>query len=238
MYLRESNRVSPEALDTYTTPQSTWSYSPISHSDARLQTLLSLDMQGHTVASEEVTVNPSGTKAVGMFKIDNGIDGYNPMLIWINSTDKSQAFRAIVGMLRLICTNGMVAGHAVYRSREIHRGNIHAKVERVARQASQAVNGEIESHQRRIEVYKNRLIDFKSAEASHCLVRAFDENIISTRQLAGVRREMLTPTHEEYNDGSCYGLYNCFTHVLRGQGSDGIGKTLKLTSLFDKATGN
>ena len=84
----------------------------------------------------------------------------------------------------------------------------------------------------RIEKYKNTIIT--SAQAENLIVKLVDAKAVPARDIYNVVQEFRTPSHEEFNGGSLWTLYNAVTEILKGSDLSKLPfRTMTCQSILD-----
>jgi hypothetical protein len=154
-----------------------------------------------------------------------------------NSFDRSCRISFSLGLVRLVCTNGMVTMEDEYSMTKKHTQQVSVDfIEDAIRNAVDAFdNG------KPLAVY-DRLAarEITQAEGVRVLGGLEKKNLLSTRLREGIESVWIAPTHEEDKERNLYNLMNAVTQHLtrevegeRFEYSDGINR--KVLRTLDKA---
>ena len=154
-----------------------------------------------------------------------------------NSFDRSCRISFSLGMVRLVCTNGMVTMEDEYSMTKKHTQKVSVDfIEEAIQNAVQAFDDG-----KPLQVY-DRLAakDITQAQGVRILGGLEKKNLLSTRLREGVESLWIAPTHEEDKERNLYNLLNAVTQHLtrevegeRFEYSDGINR--KVLRTLDKA---
>ena len=154
-----------------------------------------------------------------------------------NSFDRSCRISFSLGMVRLVCANGMVTMEDEYSMTKKHTQQVSVDfIEDAIQNAVQAFDDG-----KPLQVY-DRLAakDITQAQGVRILGGLEKKNLLSTRLREGVESLWIAPTHEEDKERNLYNLLNAVTQHLtrevedeRFEYSDGINR--KVLRTLDKA---
>ena len=154
-----------------------------------------------------------------------------------NSFDRSCRISFSLGMVRLVCANGMVTMEDEYSMTKKHTQKVSVDfIEDAIQNAVQAFDDG-----KPLQVY-DRLAakDITQAQGVRILGGLEKKNLLSTRLREGVESLWIAPTHEEDKERNLYNLLNAVTQHLtrevegeRFEYSDGINR--KVLRTLDKA---
>lgn len=163
------------------------------------------------------------------FKMYSGTSEQMDMELRIrNSFDTTLAADAIMGFLRLICTNGMTAFEREFQMKMRHKGDIKKKTEETV-ELYQNFEGVYERNKQRIEMMGN-------TEGNKDKIAAYIGNGTMTSQPIFKGERWATKIHEEWmqiNQAvNLFALYNMFTEIISHRyGSNYSSKLAKMDEL-------
>jgi len=194
------------------------SYTVISHKYVIDTTKQMLASSGFVVTNEYYRANNQGQVAQGVYHIrpiNSPItDGdIGMMFAWTNSYDKSIRFQCAIGAYVMACSNGMVCGELNYARK--HTGS-----------ADQEIRSQISNQIKNAQIAFNRIKQDKDSLRATTLDKKkqaellgrmyFNENLISPRQMAVVKDEMINPSFDYDADlENAWAFYNHVTHSYK-----------------------
>jgi hypothetical protein len=227
------NKVSADELLTVATPDATDSFMPIPHHTLVELTRQAIKNAGLEILEEEHALARMGQRYFGAFALSgkeiNG-DDRQVVLAIRNSHDKAFAAAVCIGN-RVLCCENLCFASDIKLARK-HTLNILTDLPRVLADAVGRCVSHWNDMGARIEKYKNTIITNEQAE--NLIVRLVDSKAVPARDIYNVIQEFRKPSHEEFNGGSLWTLYNAVTEILKG--SD-LGKlpfrTMTCQSILD-----
>lgn len=102
------------------------------------------------------------------FKLKN-VGDIKPQILLLNSFDGSQSLRLMLGVYRLVCSNGMICGSSFDEYRVVHRGN---NVFEKLNQGIEAITGQTEKLQKKLEFLTDTKLSEHQVDSVSQLVAA------------------------------------------------------------------
>jgi hypothetical protein len=202
-------------------PLATRTWQPISHTHVLDKSVEALHAAGYQVTREQLGLAKDGHRFFGILDLAREINGGSSSLaIGIrNSTDKTFPMGLVGGSRVFVCDNLSFSAELI----DVRRKHTRYGELRFREAIAEAV-GRIEefatTETKRFEVMQR--IELQTARAESLVVRsAMDWNLIPLQKVPAVIQEMRKPTFvvPEADDAptlNLWGLWNAFTHVLRG----------------------
>lgn len=175
--------------------------------------------RGLTPSAKTVIVSDGGAKVRGIYDFKDAIqckvpqvgDSMGFRLIVNNSFDRSLRISFALGLLRLVCTNGMTT-----LEKEFDLTRKHSKHVNIGDMlTSEKLDKAIECFQKSVNVY-GRLaeVEIKQEDGLTILQKWAKANIISEKLREPIARIWNEPTFEADKDRNLYNLNNAVTQVL------------------------
>jgi len=193
-------------------PMQTATYQPVSHSNIYNQTMEQLDKVGLVVTNEEHKANREGTKLVSILDVNAGYDDMNMRIAYRNSYDKSMSVGFVAGTSIIVCSNGMISGELNFMRK--HQGA-------VVKDLTQAIDNTIQQLDSQFIMMRNHSDIMKEIELSNKSIAELvgrmylEEDLISNTQLNIIKKELETPSYEDFTDTSLWSLYNHCTESFK-----------------------
>lgn len=193
-------------------PQSTDTYTPVSHKQLIETISEQLDKHGLEVVSEQYNVAEDGLKMTGYYTLNRSNSEMGLMLGFSNSYDKSLPVKFAVGSSVFICTNGALISEFTFKRK--HTGVVHYDMENFIEGAIVQTDDMFLQIEKDFSKLKERALDKRFI--SELLGRMYiEEGIITSTQLNIIKRELEKPTYPEFKDMNGYNLYQHCTHALK-----------------------
>jgi hypothetical protein len=227
------NKVSAEALASVKTPDATDSFVPIPHHTLVELTREAIKNAGLEIVEEEHALARMGQRYFGAFALTGkeiSGDDRQVVLAIRNSHDKAFAAAVCIGNRVLCCENLCFASDIKLARR--HTLNILSDLPRVLADAVGRCVSHWNDMSTRIEKYKETIVS--SAQAENLIVRLVDVKAVPARDIYNVIQEFRKPSHEEFNGGSLWTLYNAVTEILKGSDLSKLPfRTMTCQSILD-----
>lgn len=201
------------ALRAIVPPNRTDTWHPISHASLVDHVEAALAERGMTVERREFAVARHQQQFFGTF-IMRGEEGaakdFSLALGLRNSTDRSMSAGICSGARVFVCDNLALTGDIMIKHK--HTANIDAKMPMLIRSAMDQWILKANEQANVFAKWKGFEIDVKTA--TDVIVRAAEAKAIPTLGILPVRREFVTPRHEEFRTPTVWSLYQAFTQYL------------------------
>lgn len=258
MLIIGKNHVGRQQLAAVAVPQATDRFTPVPHLELADLVASSLTTAGFSILSEDHVLGRDGLRYFGGFELarDNFNGASRRMVAGVrNSHDKSFAAAICIGNRMLVCENLCFSAEKALARR--HSKFIARDLPGVVSQVVGSLTTEWEAMETRIEKYKGFALD--SSRAAELAVNLVDASALPKQSLYDVihywrkpelaAKEIIEvggydPKGIEEKEGALvaefgrgenlWGLYNSFTHCLKG--SDVLklpARTMRAQSVFD-----
>lgn len=206
----------------------------IQHGQLAEVVLSQLDSRGVRVEDEQWGVYQNDQALVGSLILDIPSEFKLPALKDMkyslgiqHSNNGRHALKFVVGALVLVCTNGMVVRQGEFVINRKHTSGL---------SLNDFVSEGLDVYFERLsEVVSNRrqLLerDVTLPEADHFLMEAGRRGLMSWSHLGQVAEEFQRPTFSEFNERTCWSLYNAFTYVTR---KEPYGRQMQMLGGFNE----
>jgi hypothetical protein len=209
---RGARAVDRSALALVPTPEATATWFPVAHSAVIDAVEAQLDSAGFTVAKARFGLSSDNGRLFAALDLRSELAAGVSLSVGVrNSIDKSLPLGFVAGSRTFVCDNLSFQSELLVARKHTRFGE-----ERFVEAISLAVGklGAFQQNEaRRIEDLRGRELGDRDAES--LILRAFEQGIVSTRNLAEVIREWRQPSYEEFRPRNALSLYNSFTTVLR-----------------------
>ena len=200
-------------LERVNLPEETKSYCPIGHTE--LTDLLiqvgSTYLTEFSLKKSQLGLSKNGQQMFGVHTYHNGSADLGLSIGFRNSYDKSLSVGIAVGASVFVCDNLALTGditvmrkHTRFVKDDIHQLAVTAILK--ARSAYYAIRSEADLMQR---------IALENDNAFRLIGLLYGKGVITPRQIPVVRKEWLTPKHQEFKDRTYWSFYNAVTEALK-----------------------
>lgn len=205
-------QITRNELLSFSIPDSTISYCPVSNLEILDTTLEQFDKNGFSIKSEFHKCDGSRNKFVGGFIISGGSKDADLMFGYKNSYDRSMSAAFALGASIIVCSNSVVTGEVSLIRRHTGKANndmIYGISEGIKRLGENFLNME-----KQLEVMKN--IEISKRIAAEIIGRLFlEEEIVTAHQLSILKGEYNLESFDYGITGTLYNLYQDVTHSLK-----------------------
>lgn len=145
-------------------------------------------------------------------------DMVKPTILLRNSTDGTSACQIHVGLLRLVCANGLIAGDSVYSDRIIHRVTKDDKVGTFLRELPSKLGYAIQficsgGYTQRVEELTSMTLD---SEQMRLIIDSLRGDVVISEQLQeAAKYRVYRPRRAEDTGMTLWTLYNILNEELR-----------------------
>ncbi len=129
---------------------------------------------------------------------------------FLTANDGSKSLRLVIGTTVFVCTNGMVTGEILLK----HKHTIHFDLRAELDTALEVYHHRAERIPKFVNALKQR--EVSQQEADHILMEAGRLGMMGWKKLGDVSKEFMKPTYSELAVPTSWGLYNAFTHIIKG----------------------
>jgi hypothetical protein len=239
-----SNAVTVEELKEIELPEKTDSYQPVSHVDFidNVKSIASKMLPTRSLDSERYGTAREGNQLFGTMTFKNiaeeGMtlsemtDDIGLSIGIRNSYDKSMSLGLAVGATVFVCENLMITGEVTVMRK--HQGAILDELSTLIFKALNDAENKFTTLHADSQAMKD--IYISNNDAYSMMGRLYGHGVISERQLPVVKNEWKKPSHEVFNTGTAWTLYNAGTEALKKTAPmHRMNKQIMLHNTFSKA---
>lgn len=149
----------------------------------------------------------------------------------LNFNNHKRAFRGTAGYHVIICSNGMHTGDLILSQRHSRSVSewLHAQVNSAFEQLRQRY------HTQNAEIEKFKVTSCGDRDFNHLLIRAFEEQAITVRNLPIVLKNWKHPNYDAFRPRNLWSALNSFTEAERSTALPALAeRTTKLNTLFNE----
>ena len=230
--------VDRDELHKSITPKATKSHHPIAHTLLLDSVTRSLAKYGMQVVSEAHGLQRNGDRYFGLIQaaplVADSINTDYAFVIGLrNSHDKKFPAGLCIGNGVFVCDNLSFTGELVLARKHTRRvkNDLPALIERTLRE----MRHRREDQDKRIAAYKRT--DVSDKQAHDIVIRAMDEQAISSMYIPRVLKQWRDPAHPEFKERNAWSLFNGFTQAFKDRKANAAYSyeaTTKLHSLFSR----
>ncbi len=194
-------------------PEATDSYVPVPHNHlADTLSIIGRDiLKGFTLSTEQYALAREGQQMFGVlaFRTDHSELGLS--IGFRNSYDKSMAIGIAIGASVFVCDNLALTGDITIMRK--HTANVWTSLEDIAISTLYRSQQNFRKIVADSEVLRGRMFD--NSEALKMIGLLFGHGILTPRQLPVVKKEWLTPSHDDFRPRTMWSFYNACTEALK-----------------------
>lgn len=199
-----------------TVPESTPTYKPLPNSLLLNTIQTEIQEKGFRITQENYNSSRKGLHLFGIWTLNGEDPELNPSIAFVNSYDKSRAFRIASGAIVKICSNGMIRGSA-YNSRRKHIGeDFNNDWNNMVSYAVETLEEEYNTLSAQKEAMK--AIELTNKDLGYLFGDLyFNEEIISLEQLSIIKKIRNSKPEDElpFTDNSLWAAYNNVTEAIK-----------------------
>lgn len=207
-----ARQVTRGELDAVQAPAPTATWFPVRHSAVIDTVSQSLAAAGFTVARAQFALSRGDHRLFGTLDLTTGLAGGVSLAVGIrNSTDKSFPLGFVAGSRVFVCDNLAFRSDLLVNRKHTRFGQ-----ERFAEAIAAGVKRLpqfVEQEAARVERFRSA--GLADARAESLILRAWERDLVSHRQLPGLVKEWRAPAHDEFKPRTVWSLFNAFTEILK-----------------------
>ena len=202
-----------EDLKAITIPEPTKTYRPVGHYDFAnmLRGMASSILPNFTHVKSQFGLARAGDQMFGVHTFQNSHTDLGLSIGFRNSYDRSLSAAIAVGASVFVCDNMCLAGDITVMRK--HTLNVNQDLEQLAITA--ILKSRSAYYQVREDAGRMKAIDLDNDEAYKLMGLLYGHGVITPRQVPIVKREWLTPSHDEFKGRLMWSLYNAATEALK-----------------------
>jgi hypothetical protein len=221
-------------LDTIQAPPATETWFPLRHSDVLDRVITTMAEAGFKASGMKHALTRNNARYFGVIDTESAVGSGVTLAVGVrNSTDKSMPIAMTAGHRVFVCDN-MAFRSDILVVRK-HTKNGAARFAEAISRAVQQLHQFKEEETRRIKRLQQLTLTRDQKDA--LILRAFEEEIVSARQLPAVIQQAHSPDMNWGDIDSAWCLFNCLTYVLadvlKSNPSRFTSTTMKLQHLID-----
>lgn len=202
-------KVTKTDLKTIPVPEKTTTYTPIPH--AKIIKLIKKAVKKYDLVIMDEKYALTSNKAVALGKI-TFVGEYvdvNPQLAWLNSYNKTRAFKIAVGAEVFICSNGMVIGDL-----KMNRKHTGDAMTQVAEMIDTVIQGIIKfSKSIHKDVQSMKYNKMNEEDAAKILGELFLSNVLTSAELNKIKKELHNSNNFNQLDNAMFSLWDMYNHI-------------------------
>ena len=225
--------VSRTELANYHAPPSTDSWFPVKHADVLAKVGDTLVASGYRIVREQLGVGRDGHRFFGVLDLDSTLVPGVTLAVGVrNSTDKSFPLGFAAGNRVFVCDNLAFRAELLVKRKHSRYGEM-----RFANAIAGAVS-QLRSFQD-VETQRIRRMqqsNLSEAQASHLVLKALDQGIVSAPVIPRIWKEILNPSFDYGPELSLWTVLQAFTTVLgeraKRSPNEYAGQTIRINALL------
>jgi len=224
-------------LDEISLPNETASYKPVPYHDLINWATQALDMRGMDTQLEGVQLVKDGAQMFGTWTVkpkdtDEWGEEFRQVLGLRSSYDKTLPCGVVMGVQVMVCSNLMFSGNIKATHR--HTKNVY---DSLPWEIHKLVESYLDRFTSDVDFLNNlKTVELVEKERNDFIVKAMEDDIITTSQVQRVVSECQAPSFPEFEEhrDTLYGLHNAFTHSFkRANPTTVVARNVKLNRMIN-----
>jgi hypothetical protein len=213
--MKETYSTTKQMLINVPVPEATRTYKPVSNLQLIDYTLEGIQKAGFSLDKEIYSSAAEGLVSNGRYLIGNVSDKEMQLQIfWRNSYNKSLPLSFSLGVMVLVCSNGMMKSQSMGSFKKKHQGGIQDYTPNAISKYIKEAGDVFMEMQKEREAMKQ--IELTRTIQAEIVGRMFIEaEFIKSTQLNIIKRELDNPTHNYGDPNSLWSLYQYSTFSMR-----------------------
>lgn len=234
---RGAREVTSKDLAAVPTPPATATWFPIPHAQVLDATLTTLTQAGFHVNRSRLALSRDDARFFATLDLQTALTTGVTLAVGIrNSIDRSLPIGFCAGHRTFVCDNLAFSSEIVVARKHTRFGA--ERFSEAICKAVQTLDAYRETEGARIKKFQHAELTDDTADA--LLLRAYEQDIVSTPLLPRVIKEWREPTFEEFQPRTVWSLMNAFTTVFADRQKSNpqqfAALTIKLHDFFQNAT--
>lgn len=194
-------------------PKETRSYKPVGHVElaSMLANMATNLLPEFEIVNTQFGLARDGQKMFGVHTFKNGDTALGLSIGFRNSYDRSLSVGIAVGASVFVCDNLMLTGDLTILRK--HTTNVHADIDGLALSAIYKSRNSFNQIKQDAQTMKD--IPMSDDEAYRMLGLIYGRGILTPRQIPVVKKEWLTPSHDDFAGRNVWSFYNAVTESLK-----------------------
>ncbi len=195
-------------------PEETPTYKPVSHFDLakNLAEVSSTLLRDYTLETANYGLARDGAQLFGVHTYRNGSDSMGLSIGFRNSYDKSMSVGIAIGASVFVCDNLALTGEIAIARK--HTSNVWQDLEELT--ITTIYRSQHNFHRIVEDSQRMKGQHLGDDDAYRLTGLLYGHGIISPRQIPVVKKEWLTPSHDDFDDRNVWSFYNAVTEALKG----------------------
>jgi hypothetical protein len=202
-----------EELREIAVPEETATYKPVSHYDLskNLAEVSGTLLRDYELESSQYGLARDGAQLFGVHTYRNGSDSMGLSIGFRNSYDKSMSVGIAIGASVFVCDNLALTGEIAIARK--HTSNVWSDLEALTITTIYRSQNNFTRIVEDAQVMQGQHLT--DNDAYRLLGLLYGQGIITPRQIPVVKKEWLTPSHEEFEDRNVWNFYQAVTEALK-----------------------
>ncbi|MBT5467101.1 MAG: DUF932 domain-containing protein [Candidatus Marinimicrobia bacterium] len=194
-------------------PVETPTYKPVSHYDLakNLVEVSGTLLKDYELERSQYGLARDGNQLFGVHTYRNGSDSMGLSIGFRNSYDKSMSVGIAIGASVFVCDNLALTGEIAIARK--HTSNVWQDLEALTITTIYRSQNNFTRIVEDAQVMQGQHLT--DNDAYRLIGLLYGNGIITPRQIPVVKKEWLTPSHEEFEDRSVWSMYNAVTEALK-----------------------
>ena len=202
-----------EELRSIPVPSETNTYKPVSHYDLakNLAEVSGTLLRDYELERSQYGLARDGAQLFGVHTYRNGSDSMGLSIGFRNSYDKSMSVGIAIGASVFVCDNLALTGEIAIARK--HTSNVWNDLEELTITTIYRSQHNFTRIVEDAQVMQGQHLT--DNDAYRLLGLLYGQGVITPRQIPVVKKEWLTPSHDEFEDRSVWSMYNAVTEALK-----------------------
>ncbi len=195
-------------------PEETPTYKPVSHFDlaTNLAEVSGTLLRDYQLDRSQYGLARDGNQMFGVHTYRNGSDSMGLSIGFRNSYDKSMSVGIAIGASVFVCDNLALTGEIAIARK--HTSNVWQDLEELT--ITTVYRSQNNFHRIVEDAQIMQAQHLSDDDAYRLTGLLYGHGIISPRQIPIVKKEWLTPSHQEFEDRNVWNFYQAVTEALKG----------------------
>jgi hypothetical protein len=194
-------------------PEETASYKPVSHFDlaTNLAEVSETLLRDYVLDRSQYGLARDGAQLFGIHTYRNGSDSMGLSIGFRNSYDKSMSVGIAIGASVFVCDNLALTGEIAIARK--HTSNVWQDLEELTITTIYRSQNNFTRIVEDAQIMQGQYLS--DNDAYRLIGLLYGNGIITPRQIPIVKKEWLTPSHDDFTDRNTWSLYNACTEALK-----------------------
>ena len=213
MHTADGKYATLEELREIALPEETPSYKPVSHYDlaTNLAEVSGTLLRDYELERSQYGLARDGAQLFGVHTYRNGSDSMGLSIGFRNSYDKSMSVGIAIGASVFVCDNLALTGEIAIARK--HTSNVWQDLEELTITTIYRSQHNFTRIVEDAQVMQGQHLS--DNDAYRLLGLLYGQGVITPRQIPVVKKEWLTPSHEEFEDRNVWNFYQAVTEALK-----------------------